>query len=347
MIIRAYALGWAVFYMAVYFAFRDFFPAKVMIDALYIQGITETASIDEATLGFALIGTLLTVIPFAFQLVGLSNAAVLFALARMTRTYQGMAILTLLLLPMVYMVMPAPLKDTLVVAASTLLMLYAMRGPPPKRFLGVVIVGYLMFGLGLRDYYLLVLLVFIGLLLFSRTPGQLKLLYVLPIILVLLFLPASVFEAVGGARDMVNEIYVYGLPEEDVRTFFVNPFPSDNGLHFVGNYIYAFVILNIPFTRDVTFKEIVLFVNIALCSGLMIYALRRFGHDDVRRYLAFLFLSQLLVFWIFEPDSGSYLRHVLTFVPFLMPTFLALDEQLAARMTKIFKGPERQPPREG
>ncbi|MDD3182627.1 MAG: hypothetical protein PHD48_07495 [Alphaproteobacteria bacterium] len=330
MLLRSYRLGWSFLCLVLYFFLRDLIPSKALVDATYIQNIAETAMDGEPTQGFATMSLLFSSIPFSFELVGFLNATLVYIIASSVRTFRGMVLLAIVLLPLILEDLPAPNKETLVLLAATLLWYASTRIRKEHVMTGIICAWYLVYGLFVRDYYLLILGAFVGILLLLRTPMMLRAIYPLLAIIGLIIVPSEILIRLGSVRDIENEIFFYG-GSDVVRTCFLNPFPSDDGFHFVINYINAFIYLNVPFVHGFSEKEFILFAIILLCARLLYLGMTRF--KGVQRLLPLLFLSHLVVLYIFEPDSGSYMRHFLSVLPYLLPALQWTEEQRIDQLT--------------
>ena len=145
-------------------------------------------------------------------------------------------------------------------------------------------------------------------------------------IAVLLLLPADVFQALQGPRDAVNIGRLYDA-EAVVRTSFLNPFPPTDALAFVANYAYALTRLNVPILFSPAPQELALTLYMLLCGWLLVAALR--ADSSPARILSALFIAHAAFLPFFEPDLGSYFRHVSVVAPYLVPGILARFERRA------------------
>jgi hypothetical protein len=116
-----------------------------------------------------------------------------------------------------------------------------------------------------------------------------------------------------------------------VRTYFFNPFPPDSAAHFLGNYVYAFFKLHLPFLSFQTASEAILFLN-ELAYGFIAFFGLRAGRGSVK-LLCLLFLAHVATLTLFEADFGSYFRHFSSVVLYLLPAFALFEERECLRKT--------------
>lgn len=107
-----------------------------------------------------------------------------------------------------------------------------------------------------------------------------------------------------------------------VRTVFPNIVDVEGWGSFFVNYINAFYRLNLPVFTWFTLKEIFLQIVVLATYSLVVYSLCKGSR------LAVAILIMLLMYPLFEPDLGSYLRHFTS----MMPLFYYLIDRYIARL---------------
>ncbi|MFP6788337.1 MAG: hypothetical protein VB954_00035 [Thalassolituus sp.] len=125
--------------------------------------------------------------------------------------------------------------------------------------------------------------------------------------LILIGVNDDILVAIGDIQGRRDYAYNYSLV--DVRSAFSNYFEGGDFFAVLGNYFYAFFRLNMPIFFDFDVKEIYLQIYV-LCTFYVIYR----GVLG-RVYWSYLCISMLLVYPLFEPDLGSYLRHYSSLFP--------------------------------
>ncbi|NTU76801.1 MAG: hypothetical protein HGA90_03160 [Alphaproteobacteria bacterium] len=325
-ILRLYSLGWVLGYWLIYFFVRDVFPEKALTDAAFIQEAINGTARYQPTSGYAVAVAMYGALPLPVTnaLVGIFNGYVLFRLTSYVRTFRGMVLMVPILLPMILLGMQAPTKETLVFGIALFVAWRARCAKTEVGFIVWLLAIYSVYGAFAREYYLLILLCFMAYFVILKTTPVLRWLYLLPLFLILLLLPEEAYRTLGSTRDIVNFYYGFGRSIM-VRTFFNNPFPADNMLHFLGNYFYATAMLNFPFLMDITPKEVLLFFNVVFYGWLAATGIKRLQGSV--RLLPLLFLSHITVQMIFEPDLGSYFRHFSSIFFYLMPTFVLMENK--------------------
>lgn len=173
-----------------------------------------------------------------------------------------------------------------------------------------------------RQYFLIVVSIFLFLTFFRKAGIAIRVIVVLLIPLVLMAVPNEVFIALQEPRDIVNH-YRIGFTGSGTRTAFLNYMRPDDLYSFLVNYGYAVLRLNFPiFFGGVGPKELFLMASIFIYAGITWIALR---HTDSRVWRpALLFSAHFLTLMLFEPDLGSYLRHIGTSLPLLAPALGAV-----------------------
>jgi hypothetical protein len=328
-LIRLYAIMWVVGYWAVYFAFRSLLPEKALTDAAYIQELVEGTATVLPSHGFAVMASIFSLLPakLTWIIVGVFDGYVLYRVASCVRTFRGMALMPIALIPFIGLNLQAPTKETLVVLLALLMGTLVDRVKSETKVFVSIVLVYAFYGAFIREYYLIIMAAFVGYTLMLKTTPFLRWAYILPVLAGLLIMPESAYHILGDARNQVNSIVNYG-DASVVRTYFLDPFPSDNFFHFVANYSHAFAMLHFPFLKDLTIKEVILFLNVLLYGTVMIRGITCL--EAPKRFLPLLFLAHITVLIIFEPDYGSYFRHFSSVILYLMPAIIYLEDRRAA-----------------
>ena len=141
------------------------------------------------------------------------------------------------------------------------------------------------------------------------------------------FAPPWLFEVLQGPRDAVNLVRMATMTV-GTQSAFMNPLPPDSLGNFLVNYGYAFARLNLPVLFQVRMQEVFLLSVVLVTFTLILYGLRHGGPKE--RACALLVLAHALTLNLFEPDLGSYLRHLTSATIYLAPVLSLLDRHLAA-----------------
>lgn len=232
------------------------------------------------------------------------------------------------LVPLILLNLLWPAKETIVMLLSFLLVLLGMKFR--MNVLIAIILSYLAYGLLFRTYYLLILLVFIifnlpnysalykkgsvnsfGTITNSISTGSF---YKLCLVLVFIFaMPDSFYVSSQGQRDVSN---AYALLEGSLnRTAFNNISDVGRGWGFIANYLWSALNLFFPFIIGITLNQLLLFA-FNITTFLAIY---RFFKLRIANVYIYLYCSHVAVLLLFEPDQGSYLRHILSVSLYLFP----------------------------
>ncbi|WP_175778146.1 hypothetical protein [Burkholderia cenocepacia] len=312
----------ALLYVGVYANARALLPEFIFRDADKIQtqiggGSTyDGSSFDAVGKFYQALGDAGT----AVFVVALGIATIAIALRHARRLGELVAYLALIA-PCLFFNLFVASKDTLVVAMSiAVLAAVRLRGTVrPMLIAGALYLGY---AATIRSYFALILAIALAAWAFRRASTLPRIAGALLAVAVLIALPNAVYMLLQQPRDIAVDYLVYSSPF-GARTSFYNPFPPDSFVHFVGNYAYSLVRLNLPVLFSFDPKGVAMQVLIALFLGA---AWRRVpappAHDPATGFarhgelLACLLLGHVAVSMLFEPDLGSYLRHLSSIAPF-------------------------------
>lgn len=232
------------------------------------------------------------------------------------------ALACFMLLAPIFLYLPFFIKDTFTtpVSIGAVLVLISRRWPAWAQ-IGCVLLLYVAYAAIFRQYYFLIAGIWLGVMVFlyASWPWRIAMLVTIP--LIMLLVPGHIYDAMQEPRDIANSMRV-GFAGAGNRTAFINLVKPDGLGSFVINYLYAAFRLNLPIVGGGP-KEAYLFLNICLYGWLTWTGLRS-GNMRIS-WPTGLFLAHVLVLTIFEPDLGSYLRHVSTAVLLLAPSLVMQD----------------------
>lgn len=200
---------------------------------------------------------------------------------------------------------------------------------------------YLLYAYFVREYFVIITAVFAALMLLAHLPWRLGLLLCFLGLAGLSFAPPWLFEVLQGPRDAIN-LFRTALTTVGTQSAFMNPLPPDSLPNFVYNYGYALLRLNLPVLFEIRAQEVFLLAVAAATFSLAAFGLRRGGARE--RACALLVLAHAMTLALFEPDLGSYLRHLTSATIFLVPILALLDRHLTRpRGAPAPDLPERRP----
>ncbi|WP_321958994.1 hypothetical protein [Burkholderia cenocepacia] len=318
-LIRAIAALAVLLYWIVYAKAGALLPEFVFRDAEKIQSQIgggnsyEDTSFDAVARFYAALGTTGTTL-----FVTAIGALFIWRMIGHGRRAGAMVACIVLLAPCVFFNLFVASKDTIVVLMALVLAWVAQR-----RSTAVAIVAaaalYLGYAAMVRSYFALIVALAFAALLFRHVSWRGRALLLIAAPTALFLLPPDGYYLLQHPRDMATDYLAYGSPF-GARTSFYNPFEPTSFLGFCGNYLYALLRLNLPVLFTVGPKEIAmqLFTWIALAA-----VWRRARHDanPARDLLACLVIGHVAVSMLFEPDLGSYTRHLSSVVLFCTMQF--------------------------
>ncbi|KAB0648475.1 hypothetical protein [Burkholderia territorii] len=323
-------------YVGVYANARAVLPEFIFRDADKIQtqiggGSTyEGSSFDAVGKLYQMLGNAGT----ALFVVALGIATIWIAV-RQARRAGALAACLALIAPCLFFNLFVASKDTVVVAMSIVVLAVARRRGTGWA-MPIAAALYLGYAATIRSYFALILAIALAAWAFRRASALPRLAGALLAVAVLVSLPDAAYMLLQQPRDLAVDYLVYSSPF-GARTSFYNPFMPDSFAHFVGNYAYSLVRLNLPVLFSLDPKGVAMQALIALFLGAAwrrIPALpARDGHASPARdgeLLASLILGHVAVSMLFEPDLGSYLRHLSSVAPLAVALWSIRTQQAPA-----------------
>lgn len=312
-----------VFNLSLYsclFLFRDLLPAKYSADSRVISSIvsgelvTGSASYQASAVFFSFVpAVFLSMVVF---LLGLFFVLVFTAVVyRVTRDFLILPAFTFFLLfPVLLFCFIFPQKDTISATFVAVIVLFLVKDWRFKRvpediWFAVVVIGgaYLVYGGLFRGYWLLIYGCFFIMFFALRVSFSVLIFSLVVVLFFIFFVDAIGFFDISEVqrwRDVVNEKRLFF--SEGNRTMFFNPLDPGEFSGFVFNYIYAFSLLLFPVVYGIDAPSLFLQVHNLICFLLVFFCFRlRKGGG-----LPVLYISHVMVLVLFEPDQGSYMRHV-------------------------------------
>lgn len=292
---------------------QSLFTGSGANDSAAVARLAAEGRFDEGSYGMT--AFVYAMIPGSFRpiLVYLIGSWFIFySLRRLHTNVHGAAMLFLGLAPSILTVATFQ-KDLLLVPFLIAAAWSIERFPKGIALIGAVGGIYVLYGYLFRDYYYLILFFFLSILAVRKLALEWKFLLFLGLVLILMVTPVSVLQTLQGPRDTVNYYRLNDPNFVGARTAFFNLLPIDGAWSFTVNYVYALIRLNLAFFLDPGPKELFLELNILAYFFAIITGLR--GSSRIARNAASLLLAHLIVLTFFEPDLGSYIRHLASTLP--------------------------------
>jgi hypothetical protein len=215
-----------------------------------------------------------------------------------------------LIAPCVFFNLFVASKDTLVVLMSIVLVLIGRK----RRIWHVVvtmIVLYSAYALTVRIYFALVLVIALGAWIFRLASLRIKTILIFGAMLGLYVLPDTAYFVLLHPRDMAVDYLVTGSPY-GARTGFYNLVEPQSFAAFCADYVYAILKLTVPVLFYPGPKEFAMqvFVWITVASVFGRKSFHEASRTGAVDLLASLVVGHMAVSMLFEPDLGSYIRHL-------------------------------------
>ncbi|MGU7771930.1 hypothetical protein ACV229_17395 [Burkholderia sp. MR1-5-21] len=295
-------------YWIVYVKAGAFLPEYVFRDAEKIQSQIggssdyEGTSFDAVAKLYAMLGASGTHV-----LTAVIGALFIWLMIAQARRVGSLVANLVLLAPCVFFNLFVASKDTLVVLMAIVLVRVALRRSTLVTIAAAVVL-YGGYAAVVRSYFALILAIAIAVLLFRHGSWGRRTWLMLAAPLALFLLPNDVYYLLQHPRDMAADYLAYGSPF-GARTSFHNLVVPDSFSAFCMNYLYALSRLNLPVLFSPGPKEIAMqvFVWIALAA---VWRRARGDKHPACDVLAALVVGHIAVSMLFEPDLGSYTRHL-------------------------------------
>lgn len=302
------------FYLFVYFGGRFLFNANSGKDANLISNL----DVDELVIGssYSVMAYLYSIIPSnLLDVVCISLALIfIFTVYSDARNKINLIILSILIMIPCILTIATFQKDLILVLFTTPVAFIIKSNIRTLFKIISISTIYVIYALVFRYYFFLIILIFISLYLFYITNFQFKLLFVSAFLMLISFIPNEFYFQIQSPRDFANAGRI-GYEIAGNRTAFVNPLQPNSLYNFVYNYLYATIRLNFGFFFNTGFKDL-FFMFYTMTYYL--YVFKGLVSKNQSFVLAsFLVLSHGLTYFIFEPDTGSYARHLSSTLPYL------------------------------
>lgn len=311
-------------YAVIYIYFRDALPEKWSVDsAKIIEILNYGGAGGDLDNSFAVTAAL-------FGLIGVDNLDVftcsvsaiflMFATHGIRRAGDFFSRL-LLIAPCIMLNMFAPSKETVVLIMTMLITVSAIYFKTSKTLIfWAFLLLYAIYGVFVRQYYLLIIGVFFIVYFLWRRPLKYHLLAAVVVVGAILAAPSSILQTLQSPRDTSNA-YAEQIGSDN-RTAFTNIASPSNGVGFLVNYGYAATVLITPILYFQTASDVFMQLMIATMLFILYKARRvsrRAGQDRFElRFFASLFVAHILVQLIFEPDLGSFTRHLTSVILYII-----------------------------
>lgn len=269
----------------------------------------DAAGVTDGGNSFAMTARILNFLPYdqAWLLNLIIGTLAIVYTSRQANTYKLSFVAIFLISPAIVLFMVRLLKESILLPVILITAIIISANIKKQWRVAAVVGLYILYGSFIRSYYVLIALAFIGLLTFFKGGTRTKFFVALLILSSPLIMPPHLYEVLQGGDHRG------GAAMAHVRTAFANPFDADNFFGFAGNYINAIFRLNVPIFFTQSTLEIFHMISISCYSYIIYLGIRSDSWE--KNIAAYLMLAQVIVLWLFEPDLGSYLRHLSTVFP--------------------------------
>lgn len=303
-----------IFYIFIYFGGNSFFSETSVYDAGAITNLDP----DDLAFGasYSVMAYIYNKIPnYLLDVISISIGFLfIFTVFKNSKVKLNLIVLmALIIIPCIFTISTFQ-KDLILVLfiVPVYFILLSKKNDFLKVFYCSII--YILYAIIFRNYYFLITFIFLFLYFFKISDSYIRLMFLFLIVIVFLVIPNDVYYSLQSSRDIVNANRV-GFSGPGYRTAFKNPLSPTSFLNFIYNYIYALLRLNFGFFFNFGIKDLI-FMFYLLTYYFFVFSV--FFRKNNKNYLpAFLILSHALVYFLFEPDTGSYARHLSSTLPYL------------------------------
>lgn len=242
-----------------------------------------------------------------------------------------------LLFPHLVLGLSRPQKE-LIVTLLSMIIIWAVEKTRVRLGVALCIIGYACYAI-VRNYYALICFMFLLLFWLARkSKVEYVIFSVLILVLVISLLPTEYFSMLQGTRDTFNMLRPPG--GDGNETIYFNPTPPDSFWNFCFNYLSAASFFLVPILYHQNLSALFLQIYNVIVLVALIYFLKLYyiksrhclSLDIDRRLdkvllLAMIFVSHVFILLLFEPDLGSFMRHISSVAIYLLPLKMLLDEK--------------------
>lgn len=320
------AVLWLGFFTFMVFVGNIVLPDIMSADSNYIQNMAE-GFVEPGDTSFKATAFFFSLFPSPLDvvLILVVGWVSLSLLMMKLKTPQANLLAYYMTFPAMLTCMIRPQKETIVIILAITVAWLVMGTQFSKLKKFVMVAGiYTLYALFFRQYFFLIIAAFAAVyLVIESRRGLIAVLVGLLGVGAVLVMPIDILYDLQYPRDMVNYGRV-GTGLAGHRTAFMNPYPIDSGWNFLLNYIYVFIRMNLPFVFDLSPKAWFWFGAIVTYVYVMVKGLK--NSSDEMRMLVSLFLGHMCTLLLFEPDTGSYTRHITSVFVYMTPALMAVDE---------------------
>lgn len=242
-----------------------------------------------------------------------------------------------LLFPHLVLGLSRPQKE-LIVTLLSMIIIWAVEKTKIRLGVALCIIGYACYAI-VRNYYALICFSFLLLFWLARK-GKIDYIIfsVLMLVLAVSLLPTEFFSMLQGTRDAFNMLRPPG--GDGNETIYFNPNPPDSFWNFSFNYLSAASFFLVPILYHQNLSALFLQIYNVIVLITLFYFLKLY-YVKSRQYLslemesrldkvlllAMIFASHVFILLLFEPDLGSFMRHISSVAIYLLPLKMLLDEK--------------------
>lgn len=304
-----------ILYFIIQFGLKSLFSSTAGADAGTIEKLAEMGEVGGGSYGMT--AFLYSIIPSFLQQIVVYLTGYLFISYCFShvKTFNEALIISFLCFAPIMMAIGTFQKDLVLVWFLLPLAYFIGKSKNIISIIFFLVFVYVLYSSLFRIYFYLILLVSLYVFFLVTSPSYIKIFLLIVLVISLAVIPDSLLYELQSPRDIANFNRIYAFNRDVTRTAFMNPFEIDGLLSFFYNYIYSFWMMDFSLLHSLSIKEMYLSFNLFLYYYFAYLGVTSSLFKS--KILGSLIISHILVLHIFEPDSGSYLRHLSSVLPFL------------------------------
>jgi hypothetical protein len=302
-------------YLAIQFGAKAFFSSTAGSDTGTVERLAEAGDFEGGS--YAMTSYIYSIVPDLLRtpIVLITGISFLFFCISRTVNVKEALIISFLCLAPTIMSIGTFQKDMILVWFVLPFAIIISNSAKHNKVLLSLIIIYTAYALFFRIYFGIILFITLGTYLFSigKTPSRFFILTTL--LITFCIIPNEILYQLQIPRDKANIVRILVNGREGARTAFLNPYEITGLLPFLGNYFYSIWKLDLSFLSSLSIKEMYLSLNLFFYIAFMIWGLS--SPSKKAKLLGSLIFGHISVLHLFEPDSGSYLRHLSSTLPYV------------------------------
>jgi hypothetical protein len=334
--IKLLAFATVVIYFIIQLGMKSFFSDTAGGDVGTVERLAESGDFGGGAYGMTAL--IYSIFPEYLKMPVVYISGVLFILFCFSKIHNAKyaILMSFLCFSPIMMAIGTFQKDLILVWFTLPMSILIFRSTSIRACFLVLAFFYITYAIIFRIYFLIIFFGVVYLYLLFVLPVYVKTIMLTALFVVFLLVPVELLYDLQAPRDVANIKRIYSHGRDGARTAFMNPFEINGIVSFMKNYLYSYWKMDLSVFVSLSIKEIYLFLNLVCYYSIAFWAV--FSNCRKCKMLGFVILSHILVLHLFEPDSGSYLRHLSSTLPYVALLFYFRHDQALKKTKNDFEG---------